>query len=162
MVLLDQAAKDGNLECIKTLRYQGIDVHTRDDLALRIAADSGHFEVVKYLIEHGANIHASNDQALRASAANGYFEVVKYLVNNGANLDVYGDLSFSTVRGCGHTGIAQYLTDMAAKRSEKPIIATDSPVEIRVRAFLKDAREGDTMNILVKNGRAVITIECDI
>jgi ankyrin repeat protein len=72
------ACENGDLDKVKQLIKQGVDIHAGDDYALRLAAN-GHFDVIKYLVEHGANIHADNDRALQVAAGNGHHKVVNYL-----------------------------------------------------------------------------------
>ena len=47
--VLEIAAEKGNLEVVKFLVEEGVDVHTYDDCALCGAAEKGHLEVVKFL-----------------------------------------------------------------------------------------------------------------
>lgn len=46
---LIKAAKNGDLNQVKTLVSQGADIHARDDYALRWSAYNGHLEVVEFL-----------------------------------------------------------------------------------------------------------------
>ena len=73
------ACRAGELAKVKRLVAAGVDIHARDDYALRGAAWNGHLDVIKYLIEVGADLHARDDMALCIVAAQGHFEVVKYL-----------------------------------------------------------------------------------
>ena len=74
------AAKNGQIEVVRVLiDYQGADVHTRHELALRRAAQNGHTETVQLLLDRGADVHAWNDGALRLATQNGYPETVRVL-----------------------------------------------------------------------------------
>jgi hypothetical protein len=75
----------------KFLIESGIDIHAKDDEALRLASFYGHLEVVKVLIEAKANVHAKDDEALRVASKNGYLEVVKVLLEAGANIHAKDD-----------------------------------------------------------------------
>jgi len=111
---LIDAAEKGNLELIKKLVEQGVDVHARDDAALRWAAESGHLDVVKYLVEQGANVHAGDDLALRWAAGNGHLDVVKYLVEQGANVHAGDDAALRWAAGSGHLDVVKYLVEQGA------------------------------------------------
>jgi hypothetical protein len=81
---------------------QGINIHAKNDEALRYSAYYGHIDVVKFLVENGADIHAKNDEALRWSADNGHIDVVKFLVKNGADIHTEND---SALRCSAHNGL---------------------------------------------------------
>jgi len=68
-----------NLEVIKELVNEGVNVHVNDDYPLRWASNNGHLEIVKYLVSVGAKVHDCNDAAIRWADAKGYLEIVKYL-----------------------------------------------------------------------------------
>ena len=101
-VVIDEAAKYGNLEAVKFLtelgascskaamdgaaEYYHLDVvkylHLNRsegcDWALEIASIKGHFEIVKYLVENGLGIHLK-ERAIEAAKYLGKLEIVKYL-----------------------------------------------------------------------------------
>ena len=105
-------AKNGNLEIVKYLVENGADVHVLDDIALCWSANKGHLEVVKYLIEQGANIHAKEDKALRWSANDGHLEVVKYLVEKGADIHANDDYALCWSAENGHLKVVKYLKSL--------------------------------------------------
>lgn len=45
-------------EEMQNLIQTGVDVHARDDQALRWASEKGHTEIVKILLQAGADVHA--------------------------------------------------------------------------------------------------------
>ncbi len=57
----------------------GADVHTDNDIALRLASRYGHLEAVKILLDAGANIHAKDNEALRWAKYKGHTEIVELL-----------------------------------------------------------------------------------
>jgi len=69
-----------NVNDIKVFIGRGVDIHTCEDKALRVAADSGNLKLVKWLVEHGADIHVWEDYALTAIVNTGNLELVKWLV----------------------------------------------------------------------------------
>ena len=58
---LINAASTGGIKAYKLLLEQGADIHTGEDLALRVAASKGHTETCKTLLGQGADIHVEND-----------------------------------------------------------------------------------------------------
>jgi ankyrin repeat protein len=79
------ATRDGDLDIIKYLLEQGLDIHAEHDAALFVASKYGHLPVVEYLIRRGANVTADNDKALVAAIYGNHLDVVKYLLAHGAN-----------------------------------------------------------------------------
>jgi hypothetical protein len=75
----------GDFSALKILESGGIDIHQKDEEALRFAARGGQTEMVGYLFDNGADIHAVGDSALRLAAKRGYFEIVDFLTARGAN-----------------------------------------------------------------------------
>jgi ankyrin repeat protein len=85
--LFINACKAGQLELVKKLVEQGVDITTKNNWALRYGSRCGNLEIVKFLVESGADVRA-NDEPLRLAAENGHLEVVKYLLKNGANISL--------------------------------------------------------------------------
>lgn len=90
--ILVYAALHGNLEIIQYFvertnevcreqNYQGVDIHFRDDVMLKIAVKNNHIRIVKYLVSKGANILAGNSFALNCAESKGYKEIEDYLKN---------------------------------------------------------------------------------
>ena len=69
----------GNLNYVRTLVEDGVDITANNNQAVQLASSNGHLEVVKYLVSQGADITANNNQAVQLASSNGYLEVVKYL-----------------------------------------------------------------------------------
>ena len=74
------AARQGNIKCLKFCLENGVDIHSANDFALRIAAANGKMEVVKFLLENGANIHVLDDCLLRLASLNGKIQTVTNLL----------------------------------------------------------------------------------
>ncbi|AQN68743.1 ankyrin repeat protein [Saudi moumouvirus] len=111
--VLKCASSSGELEVVKYLVENGIDIHADNDSALALASDRGHLEVVKYLVESGANIHADKDYALRWASRCGYLDVVQYLVENGANINAKNDYSLRWASENGHLEVVKYLESLS-------------------------------------------------
>ncbi|MFW5879892.1 MAG: ankyrin repeat domain-containing protein, partial [bacterium] len=66
MLPLFEAAIEGNLNKIKELKEEGVDIdiqHFRTgETPLHAAVENGHFEVVKFLVNSGARINITNSQ----------------------------------------------------------------------------------------------------
>lgn len=76
---LGVAAEHGNLDIVKLLVSQGVDIHEVDDYALRFASKFGHIEVVKYLLGKGANPNVRDNAPLRFAKQKGHIEIIKML-----------------------------------------------------------------------------------
>ena len=103
------ASQIGNLDAVKYLVEQGVNIHVNDDDAVAIASLGGHLDVVKYLVEHGADIHIEDEYALRWASRNGHLDVVKYLVEQGADIHALGDEALSWAKRCGSREVVEYL-----------------------------------------------------
>jgi len=103
-----------NLEVIKELVNEGVNVHVNNDCALRFASENGHVEIVKFLVSKGANVNACNDYPLQSAANNGHLEIVKFLVSEGANVHSgnYCALRFASENG--HLEIVKFLVSVGA------------------------------------------------
>lgn len=111
---LIDAVMDGDLDPVKDLIEQGVDVNYKDDYgntALMTASRYGYFDIVKILIENNADIHIQGSNrinALNLSARGGFVEIVDYLIKHGA--DVHSnddDVLFSAISG--NLNIVEYL-----------------------------------------------------
>ena len=87
------AAQMGNIDKVKALLDQGIDVDIKDKAGmtpLLLAISNKHNEVAKFLIERGADVNAGNRQGivpLYRALWNQDLEMVKLLLANGANVN---------------------------------------------------------------------------
>jgi ankyrin repeat protein len=88
------AAQNGNLDLIKRMIKDGIDINIQDEYgwtALQLASRKGHLDVVKFLIEYGADLNAQNDDgwtALHLASLNRCLDIVKVLIEAGSDLNI--------------------------------------------------------------------------
>lgn len=91
------AASQGQLEIVKYLVSQGLDVNARSETVssgytpINVAASDGRVEVVRYLLSCGANLdisRGSRENPLFGAVVGGHAEVVKLLVENGIDTKI--------------------------------------------------------------------------
>ncbi|RUS88519.1 hypothetical protein EGW08_003695, partial [Elysia chlorotica] len=94
MTSVHLAAKHGNIDVLKALLLQGVEVDDRDVkeiTPLHLAALEGHVEVCKSLVKYGCNVNAQNFQgntALHLAANSNHKEVARVLVEAKCELDL--------------------------------------------------------------------------
>lgn len=76
------AAYNGDIFILKKCLNNGIDIHSCNDLALRLAVKANKSKAIIFLLTNGANIQAVYDDALRRSSLKGEVETVKTLLKN--------------------------------------------------------------------------------
>ena len=112
--LLEQYLKKGDLDKIKELVKNGVNIHCRSYFAIRWSARVGHLEIVKYLVETGSDIHVDNDGPLRSSVKYGHLEIVKYLVEKGANIHAENNYALFSAISNNHLEIVKFLVENGA------------------------------------------------
>ena len=78
------AAREGNIKQLEYHLNSGIDIHSCNDLALRIAAENGKYGAVKFLLKKGANIQVLDDLLLRMASLTGKTETVCKILKYGS------------------------------------------------------------------------------
>ena len=76
------AVRNGDIFTLKKCINDGIDIHSYNDLALRIAVKSHEQKSIIFLLTNGANINAVYDDALRQFSLEGELELVQSLLDN--------------------------------------------------------------------------------
>lgn len=76
---LQWAAKYGQTRRVKALLEAGANLHTCDDVPLRLAAWEGHTDIVKILLDAGANAHAGDDEAYESAQRLNHTDIEKLL-----------------------------------------------------------------------------------
>ena len=115
--MLYQMVIQGSLKGVKYFQQKGVNIHSGDDWALKLASKNGQLEVVKYLVSEGADInnnHPWHGHALGLAAKKGHLEVVKYLIEKGANIHADNDLALQWASGNGHLDVVKYLVESGA------------------------------------------------
>ncbi|KAJ3281874.1 hypothetical protein HK104_011223 [Borealophlyctis nickersoniae] len=109
------AVKSGHVEVVKwCLESGGLDVHIRNDWALRRAARDGYLELVKLLLEKGADPHAEYEEALSGAAASAHLEVVRLLLEKESNIMAVHE-ALMAAAPLGHRHIVRLLWEKGAK-----------------------------------------------
>ena len=78
------ASRNGHLPIVEFLCEKKVNIHKREDSALRLASYNGHYSVVRFLLENYNNFTGLN-VALEHASKEGHFSIVQLLFNNGAN-----------------------------------------------------------------------------
>lgn len=86
---LVEAALNGNLEEVKHLLSQGVDIDVSNGAPLHRASYAGHTDVVKYLLSQKADPNANYTSALNTAAYKGNLDIAKALVD--AKADIHAE-----------------------------------------------------------------------
>jgi len=95
-ISLHQAARDGDLEQVKSLISRGADINAMDDrlagTPLHLAAYYAHHDVVEFLISKGADVNARNKwnrTAINEAVDKGHIEIAELLRKHGAKAETF-------------------------------------------------------------------------
>lgn len=118
---LQYAAFTGNLEKIRELLDDGMDINNKDNIfgitPLHWACSK---EMAQFLIENGADINATDtngETPLHMASGNGQIEVVSLLIENGADVNAensYVSTPLYRAAGNGHTDVIGLLIENGA------------------------------------------------
>lgn len=99
--LISSCAK-GNMNTLKFITKEGIDIHIANDEGFNIACKNGQLSVMKYIIAHRMLRPEKLDYGLVVAGKQTNFPVIKYLVSLGADLKVSDSIVFRTAyaKGC--------------------------------------------------------------
>ena len=113
---IQQAAREGDIEHIKTLLALGVNINSRtfggdQGSALHRASAAGQVETVEFLIEKGANVNIKDESSclpIHSASVNGHSEIVKILLDNGAfpNPEL-GDVSLNHHKRSTHRSLCR-------------------------------------------------------
>ena len=76
------AANSGDIFVLKKCLDDGIDIHSFDDLALRLATKNNHTKAILFLLSRGANVQAVYDEELLHASLEGKTITVKVLLED--------------------------------------------------------------------------------
>lgn len=84
-----RASQLDDLDTIKLLKSNGLDITIKDDAMVKGAAMCGSLKTLQYLINNGANINA-DDISLMYACESGYLDIVQLLIKSGADIHARG------------------------------------------------------------------------
>lgn len=76
------AARSGDIFVLQKCLNEGIDIHSCNDLALRLTVTNDHTKATIFLLSRGANIQAVYDAELQDAALKGQTQKVKILLED--------------------------------------------------------------------------------
>lgn len=109
--------KKENYSKARSFLIRGADVHTDNDLAIRISSRHDDMYMIEMLNEFGANLRTHENYAARRAIINGNIEMVKYLHQNGVELDNERDGFLSLSFYCRETEIYSYISNIQLEES---------------------------------------------
>ncbi|MFW9893065.1 MAG: ankyrin repeat domain-containing protein [Candidatus Thorarchaeota archaeon] len=147
--LLLQAAKEGNLEAVKTSLKNGADINFKDEdfkqSALHLAASGGHIEVVRFLIDNGADLLQMDGvdmTPLHLAARDGWTSIVILILNKAEEIPerILNDvIHVGSMSVYGRPEIVQILEDFRVAQV-KPSISGHDEAD---KNLLESAEVGD-------------------
>lgn len=76
------AAQNGDIFVLKKCLNNGIDIHSNNDLALRLAVKENHAKAIVFLLTRGANAQAVYNSSLQEASLVGDIQTVKSLLRD--------------------------------------------------------------------------------
>uniref|UniRef100_H3GYJ1 Protein kinase domain-containing protein n=1 Tax=Phytophthora ramorum TaxID=164328 RepID=H3GYJ1_PHYRM len=125
---LINAAKEGDIEKIKSLARDGADVEANCWMGKTVlvwAACCGHLDVVRYLVQHGGNREAKDNKGMTVlmwAARHGHLGVVCFLVEHGCNREAKDNKGKTVLMWSarhGQLGVVVYLVQHGCNREAK-------------------------------------------
>ena len=130
------AARNGNLDSVKTLLRYKADIEARGTVKvydqviegctpLWAAAATGHLDVVELLIARNSKVDGrttTNSTPLRAAAYDGRLDIVRCLVENGADVNAHNNFENTPlIVACynGHINVVTYLIECGANMDQQ-------------------------------------------
>ena len=171
----NQADADGDIEEVKALLDQGVDINAKDDggrTQLHRASLGGHEKLVRLLISKGADVNVQEDQGFRATPLHhavhrDHRDIVEILLAHGADIDIKdrnGRTPLDMAKRRGNAEIVEILTKaMKQPKQAKTIHEAAAAGDIELVALLisqgadvnakeKDFRGFTPMYYAVQNG----------
>jgi len=148
IVLIHQAALDGQLDQVKRLLSEGFDIDLKDAdgrTPLMYASFNGHKEIIKLLIEKGANVNLGDRYgrtALMMASSGSNTESVKLLLDNYADPNIRDK--------------EEHFTALMYAASEGQIEVVKLLLANKADPSLKDIDGDDAITFAGKNGHKVV------
>ena len=114
-IQLLNASSKGDLDKVKSLLKQGVDINTvydNGDTGLILASTNGHVDVVEFLIKSGINIEAVNQRgktSLMLASQDGNIEIVKLLIKSGADVNAKDENEETALKWASEYGTLEVL-----------------------------------------------------
>ncbi|MHC4540185.1 MAG: ankyrin repeat domain-containing protein [Planctomycetota bacterium] len=151
---LQELAAEGDVEAVKSMIDQGVDVNGGEDgfrkTALHRAAMSGQKDISKLLIDNGARLDARDvwpgGTALHYAAEKGHKDVAELLITEGANINARrkghpeGDTPLHSAVRAGHEDVVKLLIDNGADVNAKNSNGR-SPIDVAMHQGHKEIGE---------------------
>jgi len=115
------ASREGRLDDIKRLITAGVDVHDKNEKALRWAFKNHYLSIFTYLVESGNNFNSPtgpriwDEYFLRISCREGRIDFIKYLLVHGADVHARDNDAFRWALRGNHKEIMNYLVENGAR-----------------------------------------------
>ena len=115
-----EAAENGNIEMVRQLLDDGVDVNIQNrngDTALIKSSLKGHTDIIKLLLNHGADPNiktAYGCNALIWASEKGHTDIVDLLLNHGTDANIQninGETALIWASWMGHTDVVELLTN---------------------------------------------------
>ena len=148
---LQEAAAEGDLETVRSMIAQGVDVDFREDsflkTALHRAAMSGHRDVVEFLLAKGARVEARDGwpgrTALHYAAERDHGEIALVLLAAGANVNAGG--ANVTATSSGDTPL-QYAVFSDRKDVIQLLLSKGAAIStLHLAAYVGDIEKAETL-----------------
>ena len=107
------ACINNDIELVKKMIKQGVDIHAENDRAISRAACCLNFDIVKLLVENGVdpNTEDIEGSVLYWAAFSGDVNAVKFLVEHGADINIEYGMALYPATMYGHMDVIKYLLD---------------------------------------------------
>lgn len=106
---IETIVKIGNLEIVKFLYENEIDLYALYPDTLKTAVKYGHLPIVEFLIQRGADISAENYKAFRLAARWGHLHIVKFLHSCQEDITANNHYALRWAARLGYLDIAEFL-----------------------------------------------------
>ncbi|GFO14115.1 ankyrin repeat and death domain-containing protein 1a [Plakobranchus ocellatus] len=171
MTSVHLAAKHGNIEVLKALLLQGVEVDDRDvegKTAVHLAAEAGHKDAVDLLLDYTANPNSETVKEvtpLHLAAIEGHVEVCKSLVKYGCNVNAQnfqGNTALHLAANSNYKEVARVLVE-AKCELDLPNTRLQTPLHVAVESGHLDVVQillagGASMEAREKTGKSALQL----